>query len=143
MLSNIFDEIEKARSIVILTHKNPDGDAMSCSLAFGMMIHKDVDIVIPNYPKRLNFLPNADKIKRKGENKVYDLAIALDTSEEKRLVGYDEYYKNAKVKINIDHHDTNTFYGDVNYVLPDMITLRPKKEQRAYLYRHKQQVQNQ
>lgn len=32
-LDNILEEINKANSIVILTHENPDGDAMGSSLA--------------------------------------------------------------------------------------------------------------
>ena len=32
-LDNILEEINKAESIVILTHENPDGDAIGSSLA--------------------------------------------------------------------------------------------------------------
>ena len=32
-LDNILEEINKAETIVILTHENPDGDAMGSSLA--------------------------------------------------------------------------------------------------------------
>lgn len=32
-LDNIFEEVNKAESILIVTHENPDGDAMGSSLA--------------------------------------------------------------------------------------------------------------
>ena len=32
-LDNILEEIKKAKTIVILTHENPDGDAVGSSLA--------------------------------------------------------------------------------------------------------------
>ena len=32
-LDNILEEIKKAESIVILTHENPDGDAVGSSIA--------------------------------------------------------------------------------------------------------------
>ncbi len=66
-LDNIKEEIEKAKTIVILTHEDPDGDAIGTSLAMYQALKnmgKEVDIVIPSYPKNFNFLPCADEIKR-------------------------------------------------------------------------------
>lgn len=80
---------------------------------------KDVDIVIPNFPKTFKFLPGADKIKEEGKKDfVYDLGISLDCTDIKRLKGFEEYYENAKVKISIDHHGTNTMFADYNFVEP-------------------------
>ena len=55
-LDIIIEEIKSAESIVILTHENPDGDAIGSSLAMynGLkQIGKKVDIIIPEYPKVL------------------------------------------------------------------------------------------
>lgn len=80
---------------------------------------KDVDIVIPEYPKMFDFLPGADKIKKEGKRDFeYDLGIALDCADTMRLEGYEEFYDSAKSKISIDHHGTNTMYADYNYVDP-------------------------
>ncbi len=80
---------------------------------------KEVDIVIPDYPKTFDFLPGIDRIKSEGrENFVYELAIALDCADTKRLKGYDTLYEKAKVTISIDHHSSNTMYADYNYVNP-------------------------
>lgn len=121
-LDDIKEEIKKAKSIVILTHESPDGDACGSSLAMYNAISlmgKDVDIIIPEYPKTYEFLPNADKIKEEGRKDFeYDLAIALDCADTMRLKGYEEYYENAKCKISIDHHGSNTMYADYNYVDP-------------------------
>lgn len=82
-------------------------------------INKDVDIVIPDYPKTFDFLPGINKIKSEGrEDFAYDLAIALDCADTKRLKGYEALYENAKVTISIDHHGSNTMYADYNYVNP-------------------------
>ena len=35
------------------------------------------------------------------------------------LNGFTKYFENAKVKIAIDHHGTNTMFGDINFVNPD------------------------
>ena len=80
---------------------------------------KNVDIVIPDYPKTFEFLPGNDKIQSEGKKDfVYDLGIALDCADTKRLKGYEELYEKAKVTISIDHHGTNTMYADYNYVNP-------------------------
>ena len=121
-LDNILEEIKKANSIVVLTHENPDGDAIGSSLAvyIGLKaINKDVDLIIPEVPRMYNFLPCANEIKKEGREENYDLAISLDCATIKMLNGWANYFENAKSKIVIDHHGTNTMYGDYNFVNPD------------------------
>ena len=121
-LDNILEEIKKANSIVILTHENPDGDAIGSSLAvyIGLkQINKDVDIIIPELPRVYNFLPCANEIKTEGTKEQYDLAIALDCASIKMLNGWSNYFEDAKAKVIIDHHSTNTMFGDHNFVNPD------------------------
>ena len=80
---------------------------------------KEVDLVIPELPKVYNFLPCANEIKKEGRNdKNYDLGIALDCTDTKRLEGFEPWYDNAKVKISIDHHGSNSMFADYNYVNP-------------------------
>ena len=121
-LDNILEEIKKAEKIVILTHENPDGDAIGSSLAMYktlIKMGKTPDLIIPELPRVFNFLPEADKIKKVGSNEPYDLAIALDAATLKMLNGWSNYFETAKAKIVIDHHGINTMYGDINFVNPD------------------------
>ncbi len=122
-LDTILEAIKKAETIVILTHEIPDGDAVGSSLSLAIAlekINKKVDIIIPDYPQIFNFLPEIDKIKNKTDIENYDLAIALDCADSKFLCGYKKYFGNAKTKIVIDHHSSNTMYGDINFVNPAM-----------------------
>ena len=64
-------------------------------------------------------MPCADEIKKEGSKENYDLAIAVDAATIKMLNGWSSYFETAKVKITIDHHSTNTMYGDINFVNPD------------------------
>lgn len=121
-LDNILKKIKKAKKIVILTHENPDGDAVGSSLAMYMALvkmGKEPDLIIPELPRIFSFLPNADKIKTEGSKEPYDLAISLDAATIKMLNGWSNYFETAKVKVVIDHHGTNTMYGDYNYINPD------------------------
>lgn len=120
-LDNIIEEINNAKSIVILTHENPDGDAIGSSLAMYSalkQIGKNVDVIIPEYPKTFEFLPNSKEILKEGKNYNYDLAIALDCGDIKRLDGFSKYFEDANVKISIDHHGSNTMFADYNFVDP-------------------------
>jgi len=81
-------------------------------------IGKNVDIVIPEYPIIYNFLPSCDEIKTEGRNESYDLAIALDCGDIKRLSSNSKYFEEANVRISIDHHSANTMFADYNFVNP-------------------------
>lgn len=67
-LDNILEEINNANSIVILTHENPDGDAVGSSLALYHALKaygKNVEVIIPEYSRTFNFLPGTNEIKKK------------------------------------------------------------------------------
>lgn len=120
-LDNILEEIKKAETIAILTHETPDGDAIGSSLAMKLAINelgKEADVIIPKFSKTFEFLPDANTIKAQSEIKRYDLAIALDCSDLKRLEKGKEYFETAKTKIVIDHHSNNAMFGDYNFVNP-------------------------
>ncbi len=120
-LDNILEEIKKAEKIVILTHEHPDGDAIGSSLAMYHALRafgKNPDVVIPVHSKVFNCLPGVEDIKTESDIENYDLAISLDCATIKMLNGFANYFENAKVKVCIDHHSTNTMFGDYNYVNP-------------------------
>ena len=119
-LDHIKEEVEKAKKIVILTHESPDGDAIGSSLAMYLALKskgKQVDVIIPEYSKTFAFLPGAEEIKKVSEES-YDLAIALDCADMKRLNGWSNYFEEAKTTISIDHHGSNKMFADYNYVDP-------------------------
>lgn len=118
-IDEILKEVKKAKDIVILTHNNPDGDAIGSSLAVYSVLKnlgKNVELIIPEFPRIFDFMPYADEIKKEGSKKVYDLAISLDCATIKLLNGWSNYFEDATTSIVIDHHSTNSMYGDLNYV---------------------------
>ena len=122
-LDKILEEINRAESIVILTHEHPDGDAVGTSLALynALKIYgkTNVDLIIPECPKTFLFLPCSNEIKKEADIENYDLAIAIDCATLKMLNGWAKYFETAENTIVIDHHGTNTMYGDYNFVNPD------------------------
>lgn len=121
-LDNILEEINKAEKIVIVVHENPDGDAIGSALAMKLALKelgKEADAIIPEFPKTFEFLPGIEEVKKESDIEEYDLAIALDCGTIKLLNGCAKYFDNAKVKVSIDHHSSNTMFADYNYVNQD------------------------
>lgn len=119
-MKKINELIELSDSILILTHKSPDGDAVGSSLAlynaFANM-YKKVDIIIEDVPKLFNFMPNFDKIEKESSILEYDLVVVVDCATYDRIGQYNnKYFENAKFTLNIDHHISNTKYANYNYI---------------------------
>lgn len=120
-IENIKNEINRAKNVVILTHQNPDGDAIGSSLAMQLVLKKmgkKVDVIIPEFPNTFKFLPGADLVKKEGKETPYDLALTVDVTGINRLNGFSKYFEDANVKIQIDHHEVNEMFADYNFVDP-------------------------
>ena len=119
VLEQIKELIHKAKKILIMTHENPDGDAVGSSLGFmnGLKkLNKEVDVVIPKINEMYSFLPGFDGLKTNVDPGDYDLCIALDSSDLERLGECKDLFQKIEDTIVIDHHITNQNYGDANYV---------------------------
>lgn len=118
MKKQIFDLINESNSIVLLTHENPDGDAIGSAMAMYYMltaINKSVDIVIPEIPSAGMFLSSIDKVVDKTD-KDYDLAIVVDCANKERVGQFNNEFDRCLKSIAIDHHVSNKQYCDINYV---------------------------
>ncbi len=119
-LDNILEEIQNAEKIVIMAHETPDGDAIGSMLSMKLALKKlgkEADVIVKDFPRTFDFLPEANTVKSTSDVEKYDLAISLDCTDLKRLVGR-EYFETAKKTIVIDHHGSNTMFGDINFVNP-------------------------
>ena len=117
-LDKLIDLINNNNKFAIFTHESPDGDAIGSSLALYMglkSIKKEVDIITDKYPESFDFLKEIENILSQGK-KDYDICIALDCASEKRLYDPTDAFHKSKHTISIDHHASNTFYANVNYV---------------------------
>lgn len=119
MKDNIISELLKGDNIVLLCHENPDGDAIGSTLALYhalRKIGKDVDIVISDPPLRFSFVEGYQDIKSCSSKK-YNIGIVLDTANKERVNNPNDILCNIDKLIVIDHHTSNTGYGNMNYVL--------------------------
>ena len=116
------EKITSASAITILSHLNPDADALGTSLGIYHLLkrdypHKPVEVVNASkeMPRYLDFLPHFGRIKHKIDY-TESLVISCDCGSIDRL-GFD---LEGREIINIDHHYSNTLYGTINVVFPQM-----------------------
>ena len=111
--------LENPRRVVILSHTNPDGDAIGSSLAWAEVLKRhghEVTCIIPNkYPYYLDFMPGIESVViYKGDNdgiamkaiKDADIIFCLDFHTMTRLDGLGDIIdsnQHAK-RVLIDHH---------------------------------------
>lgn len=127
-IMNNFNEItkllEKNNSFLITSHKNIDGDAIGSELALYFILKKlNKKPIILNQdrlPRIYNFLPDSDKVHCLEDNyiniKNIDVGIIVDCSNFERIEETYKIFKNIKNIINIDHHNSNKKFGDLNYI---------------------------
>lgn len=125
LFQKINDEVKKAESIIVISHKNPDGDALGSLLGMShyleLMKTKHKLFCASPIPDYLSFLPNIDRITDDETillHLEYDVVIVLDSGD-LMYAGVDKHFRKMKglpVVINIDHHPTNQHYGHINLV---------------------------
>ncbi|WP_281703412.1 DHH family phosphoesterase [Parvimonas micra] len=121
----ILNLIKSSDNIGVISHKNPDGDNIGSTISVILGVRENLNknifgIKVDNFPQNLLFLDTIDNI-RETEEQDLDLLIYVDCGEVDRPGDIGELFrKRAKKTINIDHHKTNDYFGDLNYVFPNM-----------------------
>ncbi len=116
MYKDILKSIQTSSNIVLCSHINPDGDALGSMIAFYLALLKMGKKSImfnstQELPIKYDFLPYISKIRNKFPKKC-DLLICFDSGNMQRVGILRGEYK----IINIDHHISNTNFGDINLV---------------------------
>lgn len=125
-LKKAAESVRKYNNFLITTHTNPEGDALGSELGFYRLVKKmGKSAVIINEdatPLVYDFLPGKGNIKRcrkAGLSVEFDCFVVLDCSD---LTRPGQIFKlnlaSPKPVLNIDHHISNSMFGDVNWVEP-------------------------
>lgn len=123
-LIELNDIINKSKNILIVTHINPDGDALGsvtamCGLLQDNFKKKPSMLALSHIPSIYKYLPHIKEMKTLDDidkSMVYDLVIAVDLAALDRLADAQILFDKAKFTINLDHHKTNNGYGDFSLV---------------------------
>ena len=118
----IFDEkIRTANTIVLMAHKNPDGDALCSVAALGHLIElnygKPVTCVYDgNIPDNLDEVPLRKRLRffeRVADDTPFDVAIVMDYGIARNIGGPYKFIEKAGFVIEIDHHINENTIGNL------------------------------
>jgi len=120
-LNTVAEIIKKGESFFLGSHKDPDGDAIGSVLALGEALAlAGKNVVLFNQgpiTDALAWLPGVEKVvKTFHPGTRFDAVIILDCATFERLGSNPPELTGNGTIINIDHHENNTYFGDLNIV---------------------------
>lgn len=112
--------LESGSTFLVVTHENPDGDAIGAALALTLALRERGKQAtaydthpMPNY---LTWLPGAELLADTVEPADYDVMCICDCGAPSRVGPRREAILSHPRIVNIDHHYTNEGYGHANLV---------------------------
>ena len=110
---------------LVVTHENPDGDALGSLLATTLALRqlgKDALMFLSGdapLPREYAFM-QLDGLARELPTDLEDrVLVAVDCAKAERIGPDPRPLKETKLVVDIDHHHDNTRFGDVNLVVAD------------------------
>ncbi len=127
----LLDALGKMRSPIMISHIVPDADALGSMIATALAFRSETcapRIALPDgsLSQRLSFLVNEGDTPPVATDADYASAdgfVVLDTAKQARCnIGKERKQGDwvaGRAVVNIDHHETNTRFGTVNWVAPE------------------------
>src|SRR5436190_10240093 len=120
IILRILEAIRSSETICIVGHVRPDGDCIGSQLGLAMALqNQEKKVVCWNQdplPRKLAFLDPKNLLQPPRAGQRFDCVIATDCASFERLGIVGECIKERKLFINIDHHESNTRYADINWI---------------------------
>ena len=121
--------VANANTIMLLTHVNPDGDAIGSLIGLLSALPQItnarlIPVIQQPIPPYLAWLPDVNKSIALDANSTWphpDLVIAVDCASSERFGGLHAKHRDALQRtsmIQIDHHATNTQFALQNLIIP-------------------------
>tara|TARA_B100001971_G_C18262534_1_gene588354 strand:- start:4350 stop:5321 length:972 start_codon:yes stop_codon:yes gene_type:complete len=122
-MNQIINLLKNSNHILIASHANPDGDAIGALIALGVSLdalnNKTTLYNESPIPAIYRFLPTVDRIVRHiDDQNLFDTAVILDCGDLERIGNALSTISRIPHIINIDHHVTNTRFGEFNLIDP-------------------------
>jgi phosphoesterase RecJ-like protein len=110
--------LQRARRVALVSHRDPDGDTIGSVLGLGLGLEglgKTVSFhCVDAIPEDLRFLDGSARYERSSPPADADVVVTVDLGERSRA----NLALEPRVLINIDHHVSNSMFGDINVVDP-------------------------
>jgi phosphoesterase RecJ-like protein len=120
IIDRILEKIRESRVVCVGGHIRPDGDCIGSQLALALALRRQgKEAVCWNedpLPQKYAFLDPGHLVEKPKAGGEFDLVIALDCASFERLGSVGPAVERRRFLINIDHHQSNTRYGDLNWI---------------------------
>jgi bifunctional oligoribonuclease and PAP phosphatase NrnA len=120
IIDRIIESIRDSRTICVAGHIRPDGDCVGSQLGLALALQNEGKKVVcwneDRIPQKYEFLDKDGIVQKPKAGLKFDCVIATDAASFERLGSVGRCVANRKLLINIDHHESNTRYGDLNWV---------------------------
>src|SRR3954462_5804514 len=124
-LQAVADALRSNDRFLLVTHENPDGDALGSLLATKLALDalgKDSEMYLYGdapLPKEYGFMPLGGVRREPPDDAGERVLVAVDCANA-RPIGPDEpLLERAPLTLDIDHHHDNSRFGDLNLVVGD------------------------
>jgi len=122
IIDRILEVIREHKTFCIVGHVRPDGDCIGSQLALALaLLAEEKKVTVWNsdaVPQKYKFLNPDGLLEKPKAGESFDCVIATDCASFERLGRAGECIGDRKIFINIDHHISNTKYGDINWISP-------------------------
>ena len=116
--------IKESDDFLVSSHINPDGDAIGGILSIGWLLNKlrkRFIIVVDSTPsEKFKYLTDFKKIVSYSESLKIDFTIknllTVDVPNLERLEKVNKLIPKGIKVVNIDHHESNSKFGDINFI---------------------------
>ncbi len=120
IIDRILGGIREHRTFCVVGHIRPDGDCIGSQLGLTLALRDQGKKVVcwneDAMPDKLSFLDPVRLVQKPRRGQSFDCVIATDCASFERLGKVGKCITRHKLFINIDHHASNTRYGDINWV---------------------------
>jgi bifunctional oligoribonuclease and PAP phosphatase NrnA len=120
IIDRILEAVRGCRTFCVAGHVRPDGDAVGSQLGLTLALKNEGKSVCcwneDPLPQKFEFLDPEHLFQRPKRGQRFDCVIATDAASFERLGSVGPCVQDRQWLINIDHHESNTRYGDLNWV---------------------------
>lgn len=124
-LQSVVEALRAHDRFLVVSHENPDGDALGSLLATTVALRqldKDVQMYLSGgapLPREYAFM-QLDGVLREVPGDIEErVLVAVDCAKADRMGSDPAPIERSKLVVNIDHHHDNTRFGHVNLIVAD------------------------
>jgi phosphoesterase RecJ-like protein len=120
IIDRIIEALRQSQTVCVAGHVRPDGDCVGSQLGLTLALRNEGKRVVcwneDRIPQKYEFLDRDGIIQKPRKGMKFDCVVATDAASFERLGKVGRCIANRKLLINIDHHESNARYADLNWV---------------------------